>query len=114
MTLESGGGPTMGWGTEAKYLFRKLNRRRAERETEEEIHTHLEMEIREHIEAGLSPEAAGDAARRAFGGVLLAREMSHAMWGFGNVESFWQDLRYGGRMLLKNPGFTLIAMITLS
>src|SRR5262245_53175655 len=99
---------------EIKFLFRKLNRRRAERELEEEIGTHLEFERSEKVENGYTPEAARDATMRAFGGVLRAKEGSRAVWGFGSLERIWMDLRYGGRALLKNPGFSAIAIVTLS
>jgi predicted permease len=104
----------MRWWHELKYLIRKLNRRRAEQEAEEEIRIHLEMEAREKIEAGLAPEEARYAAQRAFGSVALAKEESRAMWGFGSVEILWQDLRYGARMLWKNPGFTLVSVLSLT
>jgi hypothetical protein len=64
----------MRWWSELKYIMRKLNRRQAEREAEEEIQTHLELEAREQIEAGLSPEESRYAARRVFGSVALAKE----------------------------------------
>jgi predicted permease len=104
----------MRWWHELKYLIRKLNRRRAEQEAEEEIRTHLDLDTREKIEAGLSAEEARYSARRAFGSVVLTREKSRAIWGFGLLETIWQDLRYGARLLLRQPGFTLIAMLTLS
>lgn len=103
----------MRWWHELKYLVRKLDRRRAEQEAEEEIQTHLELEAREKIEAGHAPEEARQAARRAFGSVALAKEGSRAVWGFGSLEAWWQDLRYGARLLLKKPGFTLTAVLTL-
>src|SRR5262249_17516718 len=102
-----------GWH-ELKYLIRKLNRKRAEQELEEEIRAHLELETNEKLEDGLSPEEARHAARRAFGSVILAKEGSRAIWGMGPLETFWQDLRYGTRRLMKRPGFTLIVMLTLT
>src|SRR6266540_2494281 len=83
----------MRWWSELKYLVRKLNRRRAERELQEEIGAHLEMETQEKINDGLSREEARYAAQRAFGSVALATEDSRAWWGFGMLEELWQDLR---------------------
>src|SRR5262249_40474019 len=90
---ESRGNLAMRWWSELKYLIRKLNRGRSEQEAEEEIQTHLELETREKIEAGLSPEEARYAARRAFGSVALAKEDSRAVWGLRTLEILWQERR---------------------
>src|SRR5689334_22809430 len=105
----------MRWKQELTFIIRRLvHRRSAERELDEEIRAHLEMEVEQNIANGMSPEDARLAARRLFGSVAMAKEDSRAMWGLRTLEILWQDLRYGVRMLLKNPGFTSVAVITLS
>src|SRR5499426_2188503 len=104
----------MRWWSELKYVVKKLNRKRAERELQEEIDAHLEMETREKVADGLSREDARYAAQRAFGSVALATEASRAWWGFGMLEELSQDLRYGARMLMKQKGVTLIAVLSLA
>ncbi|HKQ78441.1 MAG TPA: permease prefix domain 1-containing protein [Blastocatellia bacterium] len=76
-------------------------RRRREEELEEEIRSHLRMAIRDWMERGDSAEEAESAARREFGNVGLVKETTRGMWGHRMLETFWQDLGYGARMLLK-------------
>src|SRR5512145_101662 len=91
-----------------------LRRDRFDRELEEEMRFHLEMKAEENLAASVSPEEARYAARRQFGNQTLLREVSRDMWGFRSLETLAQDLRFGLRMMIKDRGFTAVAVVTLA
>jgi hypothetical protein len=83
-------------------------------ELEEEIRGHFEMSVRARMERGLDAQQAALSAHRQFGNVGLVMEVTRGMWGWSSFEQFMQDVRYGSRMLIKSPAYSLVAILTLA
>ena len=88
-------------------------RRRLAREAEQEIEMHLDLLAEQYVRAGTTPTEARRLARTKFGGVAQVRESLRDQAGFPMLESMVRDVRHAARGLLRNPGFSLVVVLTL-
>jgi len=95
-----------------KWGFWRRNRRN--KELDEEIQAHLLLAERKALESGQTREEARYTARREFGNVSVAEEVTRDMWGWRWLGDLRQDLRIGLRMLRRSPGFSLLAIFCLT
>jgi predicted permease len=96
------------------WLRQLLSRRRIYSDLSAEIQGHLDEKTDELVAAGMPKQAARETARREFGNSMLLEENGREVWRSAPVEDLFSDLRFGARMLRKNPGFTASVVLTLA
>src|ERR1700681_1774197 len=92
------------WFSRLVGLFQKKSR---DEEMAQEIEQHVALLIERNIASGMAPDEARNAAAREFGGVEQIKEVAREERVWRWADEFCQDLRYGVRMLFRNPGFSL-------
>jgi predicted permease len=99
------------WGRRFGMLLR---RERVANDLQDEMQLHLDLRRQQQVDAGAAPNDAATAARRRFGNPTLLREQSYTAWGWSWLETLAQDILYGLRAMLRSPGITLVALLSLA
>src|ERR1035437_3666237 len=91
-----------------------IGRDRFDRDLEEEMRSHLEMQAEENRGSGMSSAEARYAALRQFGNATALKETSREAWGWRALDELARDVRLAFRTLGRSPGFAAVAVITLA
>jgi predicted permease len=91
-----------------------FNKGRKDREIQDELESHIQMHMEDNLRSGMKPEEARRQAMIKLGGIESTKEAYREQRGLPLLESLLEDLRFGARMLQKNPGFTGVALLTLA
>jgi hypothetical protein len=91
-----------------------LRRQQLDRDLQDELQFHLTMREQKRQSEGLAAAEARTQTRREFGNASGFMETCRELWTFTWLETLWQDLKYGIRMLRRSPAFTAVAVLSLT
>src|SRR5262245_59017324 len=95
--------------------FRNLfGTRRLNRDLDDELAAHLELHIADNLRAGMSPAEARRHALIKLGGLDQTKDDYRSLLGFPWLDTLIRDAVFGLRMLVKNRGFSLVAILALA
>jgi predicted permease len=97
-----------------RWLARFFRKSKLDAQLDSELRFHVEQQTAQNIAAGMTPDEARRRALAQFGGLEYIKEETRDARGTHFIESLFQDMRYGVRMLLKNRGVTLLAICALA
>jgi predicted permease len=106
----------MTWWLRAKlrFLYAALRSDQTDREIDDELRFHVELTIKENLEAGMSAADARKAALQSFGSIARIQESSREIRRGMTMDSIFQDLRNSLRLLRKHPGFSFLVIMTMA
>jgi predicted permease len=94
-------------------VLKYLRRGRRDEDAAREIASYIAIETDDNIARGMTPQAAHDAAVRKFGNATRVREEIYWMNTIRPVDTLWQDLKFAMRLLLRDKGFAVAAILSL-
>jgi predicted permease len=105
----------LAWMKQTWLRIKTLSKRQQlDRDLDDEVAFHLAKREEKNRAAGASPDEARYAARLQFGNATSMKERSRELWTLAWLDGLWQDLGFGARMLTKEPGFTVVVVLTLA
>src|ERR1700730_5732955 len=105
----------MAWITRLKTFYRRIfQRAQVEQDLDAEVQAYFKTLVDRYMDKGMSREEAHRTARLKFDGAEQVKQTVRDEQVGATIEAILRDMHYAVRMMAKNPGFTIVTVVTLA